>query len=330
MKRKPLRFDFFLKQFLYGPTGYYTGSSFKSGFDFVTAPQISSAFVKFVCAIAFRYASELLKDTDWSFVELGAGDGEVSSFFAATNPSRRVYAVEIAGKRRKRLLEMAKNLKNLVPTKSVEDLPGGLNAILFANEFFDALPVRVFKKTAGLPQELYFDQTTNRFFFGPVEDRIPEVVIKFLKDIPEGTVFEYESDLERIFQVFSNLGKTALFVIDYGFKIEEIERFRNGTLVGFFSHRFVNEPFEAFKLSSIFDVTHQVNFSFLSETARQHGFEETSYTSLGRFILENFNIVEADLSKEEKRELLRISLPHNFGDTFKAKVFFRKNSHPQT
>lgn len=326
MERKSVRFDLFLEKFLYGTSGYYTQRGFEGRSDFITAPQKSAAFVKFICTCAREIASCFLKDAEWSFVELGAGDGEVSTYFASTSPQKRVYAVEISAERRRRISESAKNIRNLIVMESVRNLPEDMDAVVFANEFFDALPVRVFRKGQKAIEELYYDESRKVFLFKEPESSIPEAVLRFLNEIPEKTVFEYESGLDEIFQKLARMKKTTLIIVDYGYRIADIERFKNGTLVGFYRHRFINEPLEAFDRLSSFDVTHQVNFSFLSETARRFGFEEAFCTGLGRFILENFELVEQDLNENEKLELLKIALPHNFGDAFKVLILTKKDS----
>lgn len=319
MGRNLLRFDSFIEDYLYGKNGYYSKSALKPGSDYITAPQVSEEYAKFISAFSSIKACELNFSRNWIFVDIGSGFGEIALSFSKMFPQTSCIAVEASEVRRKIIEDKGKHLCNLKVVESLEEVPKDKEVFVVANEFFDALPVRVFKKKGERLYELFVDEKSKEpVFVVANEEQIPEIVLKYSKVIPQGYLLEYEEKAANTIELLSRFEKIFLLLIDYGYRFEEIERFSSGTLVGFSSHRFLNNVLDRLQDNEKFDLTHQVNFSFLIEVAKKHGLKTVLYLSLGRFIINNAEILKGTLSKDELTNLYRLVLPHRFGDSFKV------------
>jgi SAM-dependent MidA family methyltransferase len=141
--------------------GYYMAHDpFGASGDFVTAPEVSQMFGELIGVWAVDTWDRLGRPEPFHLVELGPGRGTlmadalraarlVPAFLAAA----RLALVETSPRLRER---QARTLAGapLVPHwhDAVATLPPG-PAIVLANEFFDALPIRQYVKTGGIWRE---------------------------------------------------------------------------------------------------------------------------------------------------------------------------------
>jgi SAM-dependent MidA family methyltransferase len=324
-KRKFLRFDRFLKNHLYGENGYYTSIQSEKGKDYLTAPQLSSAYRQFLALYLKKVASTMLPAPHYNLVDLGSGFGELASSLQSAFPGENIIAVEISPFRRLEIRKKVKNRKfRLIPTLNKLKLKNDHPVLIVANEFFDALPVRVFLKENGI-YELYLDLTSKKYFFKKVKkNRLSETVRKWLHLLPEPAIFEFEPDLPKIAKKISSFKQAALIVLDYGFHIQEIERLKQGTLTGFSNNLFLEDVFQKLLDGMFFDVTHQVNFTFLEVELKKHGWERLFFESLARFVIKNNDLLNFFSSESERKEILNLILPHRFGDSFKVAFYIKK------
>ena|GEM_PF-5545184 len=323
-RKNLLRFDRFLRSYLYGKKGYYAKPVSSKGSDYLTAPQLSPAYCRFLVLYLKKVAAQEFRDKDFSLIDLGSGFGELAEIMLQTFSGHPVTAVEISPRRRKIIAKRIKfNNLRIVPTVSCLDfsIP---SALIIANEFFDALPVRIFLREDGL-KELFVDRYARTYIFKPVKKiNVPTTLLAWIKTIPEGTIFEFESSLPEIATNLSNFRNAVLVVVDYGFKIHEIERFNHGTVVGFSKNRFVNNVLDKIFDGEFLDITHQVNFTFLGEELKKHGWHELFYGTLARFVIENNHLLEKFAVAEERKQILELILGHRFGDSFKVAVYVKK------
>lgn len=292
--------------------------------DYQTAPQLSPAYCRFLALFLKKLAAQEFKDKNFIVIDLGSGFGELAMAMLQTFPGQPVVAVEISPYRRNAIAG-SKKADELRVVSAIHDLgPDSSSALIAANEFFDALPVRVFLKDNCL-KELYVDMQTKTCIFKPAKkENVPPAVLDWMEAIPPGTIFEFETALPEIAATLSKFQEAVLLVVDYGFKIHEIERFQQGTIVGFSKNRFVNNVLEKIANGECLDVTHQVNFTFLGEELKKSGWRELFFGSLARFVIENSCLLEEIPSAQEKKQLLKLILGHRFGDSFKAAVYIKK------
>ncbi len=170
------------------PHGYYRGDPFGKHGDFFTAAQLQPVFGLYVRALA-----ESLLPAFSAFVDLGAGRED---------------------------LRTALRDKPYFPLHYGEQIPKTKNAILFANEFFDALPVEV--ESCGTL--LHVDFRGGHFVWSPHEPVSP-----LRERCPN-----LGPTLQRCFA--SCASPSFLIAIDYGYTAQELPKFPLGTLMSYRRH----------------------------------------------------------------------------------------------
>lgn len=185
----PILFSDFMQMALYDPVhGYYRGDPFGRDGDFYTAAQLQPVFGAYVRQLAERHLPGFA-----NFVDVGAGREDLREAF----PDKHYFAVQ-AGQR----------------------IPKTQNTLLFANEFFDALPVDV--ECHG--QYLRVAVEGENFVWWPVA--------------PDSQAREHcpalPGALQELFDATAS--PAVLIAIDYGYTAEELPKFPRGTLLAYRSH----------------------------------------------------------------------------------------------
>lgn len=266
----PIGLDRYLALCLGHPVhGYYrTRDPLGRAGDFVTAPEISQMFGEligvWIAAVREAMGGPLRLD----LVELGPGRGTLMADALRVlrklvpDATFRVHLVETSPVLRKRQAETLRT----VPVEWHEDivtLPDG-PAIVIANEFFDALPVRQFEKGQGGWRERLVGLSLDgsRLAVG----LCPEPDPRIRHDAPIGAVLTLPGpalDLVRALAGRFARDGGALLAIDYGHD----EPGFGDTLQALAGHGFVDPlaaPGEA-------DLSTHVDFSALARAARKAG-----------------------------------------------------------
>lgn len=248
--------------------GYYvTRDGLGAGGDFITAPEISQMFGELMGVWAAGVWGAMGGPPLIRLVELGPGHGtlmvdalraaRVSPRFFATLDIHLVEASPVLRERQTSTLTAA----GIEATwhERLEDVPPG-PAIVFANEFFDALPVRHYIRTPNGWCERHVGlDACGRLAFGL--DAMPELTIQAAA--PNGTVLEigaaaYRAAADLATRLAVEGG--AALIIDYGHS----ETSFGETLQALRDHRRVHplgDPGEA-------DLTAHVDFAALARAAR--------------------------------------------------------------
>jgi SAM-dependent MidA family methyltransferase len=251
--------------------GYYmTRDPFGAAGDFTTAPEISQMYGELLGLWAAEVWTLMGRPNPVRLIELGPGRGTLMS--DALRAARIVpdfrAALDVT------LIEMSPTLANIqyealltcgAPVAwaaNLSEAPDG-PAIILANEFLDALPVRQFVRRGGRWRErmVRLDEA-GRLTFGLANE--PEAFLKVEAD--EGAVLEVSAAGHRfMFELGARLvkqGGAALFV-DYGHGATGFGE----TLQALRAHRYVDplvEPGEA-------DLTAHVDFAAMARSARASG-----------------------------------------------------------
>jgi SAM-dependent MidA family methyltransferase len=245
----PLPFPRFMDLALYHPEhGYYrrTPSPFGRAGDFYTAAQLQPVFGRLMAAVVRRLRSELGGPAEFTVVDLGAGRGEMAEAFSEFR-----YVPVDWGR---------------------EPLPERVTGVIFANEFFDALPVHVVKWTAGRYREMRVGCESGRFVW--VEGAAPAPGVerylrRYAPPREEGMILEANLEALRwIDLIAARLERGFLLAIDYGYTASELARFPQGTLMTYRRH---TASADALADPGERDITAHVNFSALEDHARGAG-----------------------------------------------------------
>jgi SAM-dependent MidA family methyltransferase len=264
--------------------GYYrTRDPFGAGGDFVTAPEISQMFGELIGLWAADCWSRMGGPAQLRLVELGPGRGTlmadalraarlVSRFRAALD----VHLVETSDILQERQQQaLASQQASASWHQRFEDIPAG-PMILIANEFFDALPIRQYVRTAtGWHERLVGLGETGALTFGLAARAEPSIDIA----APERAVLEIAPQglalAREIAQRLAAQGGAAL-IVDYG----HVRRGFGDSFQAVHRHGFT-DPLAAPGES---DLTAHVDFAALAEAARNAGALVSGPVTQGDFL----------------------------------------------
>ena len=157
-----VRFDAFMEDALYGPSGFYVrgGRPAARDGDFATSVELGSLFAQCVAGYLDRVWHELGRPDPFVIVEGGAGRGalcrQVLQHAGECRQSLRYVMVERVDRQRAEALDQVEALGSDVPVTALADLPTGrLNGVMLANELLDNLPFRLLERSTNGWQEVH-------------------------------------------------------------------------------------------------------------------------------------------------------------------------------
>ncbi len=268
-KVRSLPVDQFFQNVLYDKKIGYYNSKQPLGLkgDFITSPKLSNLFSEMIAIWIISTWEIFGKPKKINLVELGPGDGsltktllDVFKRFPIFNNSKKIYLFEISSFLKK---IQKKNIKNnsvqwINDFKKIKNGP----VIFFGNEFFDAIPIKQFKRDQGKLYEKYFflgknSQIVEKFKKASTEDVKILNSYRSLKDLK---FIEFPklglNELKKIIKIINKLNG-CLLIIDYGY----LKPHNQSTLQSVIRHKrniLLNNLGKA-------DVTSHVNFSILNE-----------------------------------------------------------------
>ncbi len=314
-------FGYYMKQDPFGRQG-----------DFVTAPEISQIFGELIGAWAATLWHQLGAQ-DMALVELGPGRGTLmkdmlraSSHVPGFHDALCVVMVETSpALKRFQQANLTGAHSRISWQKDVRELPE-MPIVVVANEFFDALPIRQFVRTAqGLKEKLIDtdpeDETKLSFIIQEIGIRLikggaysdDEVVVES-SPAARAAVHDIARHLER----FGGGG----LIIDYGYSGGS----RGNTLQAVKGHGFfpvLEEPGNA-------DITAHVDFDLLADAFDDHAIATFGPVKQGAFLTRIGAELRAEalLSRatpEQQDDIIaglkRLISPHEMGDLFKVLAF---------
>jgi SAM-dependent MidA family methyltransferase len=261
----PISFRRFMDVALYHPEhGYYRRHRDPGPFgvhgDFYTAEQVQPVFGLLIAARIRQLFSEMGEPDGFTVVELGAGRGEM----AAALSEWRYVPIDIDS----------------------GALPASFTGVVFANEFFDALPVEV----ACYDGDVFRDQVvalrSDRFEWrsgDPVRPELDDYLRRYFPPPERGRWHEVNLDaLEWIGRVARALSGGHMLTIDYGYTRAEYIRFPAGTLMGYRRHTARENVLEE---PGVRDITSHVNFTALEECGAAHSLRRERFETLAQALL---------------------------------------------
>ncbi|MCH7228208.1 SAM-dependent methyltransferase [Haloferula sp. A504] len=230
--------------------------------DFSTAATLAPALGLAVS----RWAADALAATGCrDLIELGPGGGVLAAAVQSNLPLRRrwrtrIHLVEQSEPLREQQLQRL-GARFRWHTTLVEALAACRGrACIFSNEFFDAFPVRRFRRTSSEWEESWVlpGEETWRPITSPPDSSV------FGQDFPEGRIVEvHESVRDWMTSSLSHWHRGRMLTIDYGSEIGSLYHRRPaGTLRGYLHHQRV-EGRECFLRPGRQDLTTDINFTDL-------------------------------------------------------------------
>ncbi len=298
-ERGPLPFSRYMDLCLYDPElGYYAGHAEKFGKagDFYTSSDVHAVFGRLLARQFEEMWRALGSPAEIELLELGPGRGlfaqdvldwsekKFPEFYRALRYTLDERSPALRARLKERFRARIDGGKTIVLAEGVKAraLSTDVPLIIFANEFFDALPVEVLSETGSLriasrgqrlvevwakpsTEELEF---LDRYSVHPTGPSRTEVAL-----LAQQTMTE----LTRIFQ------RGFLIVIDYGYTREEQLAGRHlDTLMTYRQHSAGPNPYEA---PGEQDITAHVNFTALAAAAENGGMQTHKLLTQSQFLL---------------------------------------------
>ena len=314
-KKHNLPLDKFINFSLYNKNhGYYMKKNkFGKHGDFITAPNISRLFSEMIAIWIISFWQNLKCPKKFNLIELGAGNGEMMKILLESFQNFPVFLKScniLIHEKSPSLIKVQKKKLNKFKIKWISKIKK-INknpSIFIANEFFDAMAIKQFKKKEKYWYEKFVDfKDPKKIFFFEKKIDIKKIEKKINLEISKNQKFieysklglVYLNDISKIIK--NNDG--GLLLIDYG----DTDKKMKNTLQGVINHKFAN----IFDNIGNVDITHNINFDLFKRYTKKLGGLKNNLTTQRNFLV--------SMGIKQRAEI--ISKNQNF--TKKADIYFR-------
>jgi SAM-dependent MidA family methyltransferase len=358
-ERGPIPFSRYMQVCLYDPShGYYAAHAeqFGKAGDFYTSSDVHAVFGRLLARQFDEIWQALDRPPKIEILELGPGRGlfardvldwsnkKFPGFFAALTYTLQESSPALRTKLQDNLQEHIANGKAHVGTAAPgcpaernsasagidRTLASEIPLILFANEFFDALPVEILS-TAG---KLHLALENNRLhetWLPPLAEEL-EFLDRYGVHPEAGERIEVPvvaQDWMR--QIARNIERGVFVIIDYGYtRSQQLAGRHRGTLMSYCHHSASSDPYQA---PGEQDLTAHVNFTALAATCEQEGMQVEKPRTQSQFLMgigEKNQFADAfeDCSLPQERAKVALQLKHlvtpvGMGETFQVLIASR-------
>ena len=310
-----LPLDKFINLSLYDENnGYYMKKNpFGKKGDFITSPNISRLFSEMIAIWVISFWKSLGSPKKFNLIELGAGNGEMMKDLVDSFQNFPVFLNScnfVIHEKSPFLVNIQK--KKLIGTRitwvSKISKLGNNPSIFIANEFFDSIAIRQFRKKKNSWFEKFVNlKEKDNIFFYEKKINIKKIEKNLNFNISRGQTFieyselgfNYLKDISKIIK--KNTG--GLLLIDYGYT----EKKMKNTLKAVSNHKIANILNDKGNI----DITHNINFNLFKRFVEKMGGLKNNLTSQRNFLLR--------MGIQQRAEILSRNL--NFSK--KADIYFR-------
>lgn len=335
-----LDFAEYLDHVLYAPgLGYYSAGAtrFGSHGDFVTAPELGSAFAGCLARVVRQLQAEIPATT---VLEFGAGSGVLAADLLtalADAPPGQYLIVEVSADLRERQRRtLAARVPHLLSrVQWLDRLPAvPVDGLVIANEVVDAIPFSCFRMAGGVPLALGVGVVDGSLAWAarPADPALRDALVAAgLGDgveLPDGYTGEVRPRADPWVATLAGcLGQGLALLVDYGGAAREVyhpDR-RDGTLLCHYRHRAHADPF---LWPGLQDITAWVDFSRLAAAAVAAGLSVAAYGTQAHFLLANGVLdaaAQGDAASRARwsQEVGALLLPGGLGERFKVLALAR-------
>ena len=255
--------------------------------DFTTAPEVSQMFGELLGLWAASVWRLMGSPSPFRLIELGPGRGTMmADALRALRVMPPLYQtvsvdlVEINPVLRDKQRQTLSGARNIAWYDSIDEVPEG-PSIIFANEYFDVLPIhQVVKRETGWHERVVEIDAADRLVFGAADEPIPRFDVllpPLLRASPVGAVFEWRPDAE-IMKIATRVRDQdgAALIIDYG----HLRSDAGDTFQAIARHSFT----DPLKAPGQADVTAHVDFQALTRAAEDLGARVHGPVTQGDFL----------------------------------------------
>ena len=255
--------------------------------DFTTAPEVSQMFGELLGLWAASVWKAIGSPPLLRLIELGPGRGTMMAdalralrVLPPLFQALHIHMVEINPLLRAKQREMLQGVRHAEWHDSIDEVPEG-PSVIFANEYFDALPIhQMVRRETGWHERVVDLDKNDKLVFGAAEEPMPrfEVLLPTLvRAAPVGAVFEWRPDAEmmRIAKRVRQHEGAAL-IIDYG----HLRSDAGDTFQAIARHSFT----DPLKAPGQADLTAHVDFQALARAAEDLGARIHGPVTQGEFL----------------------------------------------
>jgi SAM-dependent MidA family methyltransferase len=263
---------------------------------------------------------------EFTIVELGAGKGVLARDILQQRPFPYMI-LERSPTMRLRQQDVLKDFD----VHWIDELPHGLTGCIFSNEFFDALPVHRVVRRDGILKEIYVTENFEEIE-GELQPSVGSVfssgsalsrILKYRPPLQEGHITEINLEAcEWIRRIARSLDRGYHVAIDYGYLRDEFYAQPHGTLMCYWRHQAVENPYIRIGEQ---DITAHVNFSDLMD---EPSLETVLFTTQKDYLIqlgilnemEKLATVGDAVSMQRLLRMKKLILPGSMGERFKVLV----------
>lgn len=344
-----ITFAEFMGMALYHPElGYYSSEKIKLGKkgDYYTSPLVHRVFGELLC----KQIAEMWNMSgggDFTIVEMGAGDGtlcyDLLNYARKEHPvfyDKLIYVIieesrGMRGVQRERLLGNAECKFDKIQWLDYSDpiFNTGINGCFISNELVDAFPVHLVEMSEGELKEVYVgiqDDVFTEILDSPSTPEINKYFERLGINLEEGQRAEVNlKAIDWMKWVSKSLVKGFVITVDYGYPAEELYApyRKDGTLLCYFKHRVVEDPFLNIGEQ---DITAHVDFTTLTTIGEEEGLHTAGMTDQTHFLfgLGLGQILEASAQNnidetpalEQRLMIKNLIMPGGMGSVFKILI----------
>ena len=301
-----INFSLYSKKF-----GYYMKKDpFGKRGDFITAPNISRLFTEMIAIWIISFWKSLGSPKRFNLIELGAGNGEMMKTLIESFENFPEFLKScnfiIHEKSPFLIKEQKKKLKKVeILWISKIDKLKKIPSIFIANEFFDALPIKQFKKKENTWFEKFVNYTNkDRAFFFEKKANIKKIEKNIGFKISKNQNFiEYSELCLNYLKKISKIIKKnngGLLLIDYGY----IDGNMKNTLQAVSDHKIAN----ILKNIGNTDITHYLNFNLYQNFIKKIGGLDINLTSQEKFLIKMGIKERAEIISKNKNFLKKADI----------------------
>jgi SAM-dependent MidA family methyltransferase len=307
-QRGPIPFSRYMQICLYDPAhGYYSANAeqFGKAGDFYTSSDVHAVFGRLLARQFDEIWQALDRPPQIEILELGPGRGlfardvldwsnkKFPDFFAALTYTLQETSPPLRAKLEETLREHVKSDKAHVgtgalvrPAERSEDICRTLALdtplIVFANEFFDALPVEILS-TQGKLHIALENNRLHEIWLPPIAEEL-EFLDRYSVHPEPGERIEVPLiSQEWMKQIGGVIARGLLLIIDYGYtRTEQLAGRHRGTLMAYRQHSASSDPYQA---PGEQDLTAHVNFTALAAACEQNGMHAEKLLTQSQFLM---------------------------------------------
>jgi NADH dehydrogenase [ubiquinone] 1 alpha subcomplex assembly factor 7 len=255
--------------------------------DFTTAPEVSQMFGELLGLWAASVWKAIGSPQLLRLIELGPGRGTMMAdalralrVLPPLYQALHIHLVEINPVLREKQRDMLQGVRNIEWHDEIDEVPEG-PCVIFANEYFDALPIhQMVRRETGWHERVVDLDKNDKLVFGAADEPMPrfEVLLPPLVRVaPVGAVFEWRPDAEMM-RIATRVRQQegAALIIDYG----HLRSDAGDTFQAIARHSFT----DPLKAPGQADLTAHVDFHALARAAEDLGARIHGPVTQGEFL----------------------------------------------